>query len=164
MPPILCIETILLKASNLETYSEELESFKLSMYKNDVEIDQLSRKLPLLGDVIKQALPSVKQVTTIRAICDAMNTESVYKSMLSEIHKLLRLYLTIPISSSTSERSFSALKRVLTYIRSTMSEQRLNNCMMLHIHKEITDSCDMHEIAKEFVSANSERQRFFGSF
>lgn len=45
-----------------------------------------------------------------------------------------------------------------------MSEQRLNNCMMLHIHKEITDSCDMHDIAKEFVSANSERQRFFGSF
>ena len=110
LPPILCIETILLKASNLETYSEELESFKLSMYKDDVEIDQLSRQLPLLGDVIKQALPSVKQVTTIQTICDAMNTESVYKSMLSEIHKLLRLYLTIPISSSTSERSFSALK------------------------------------------------------
>ena len=65
LPPILCIETILLKASNLETYSEELESFKLSMYKDDVEIDQLSRQLPLLGDVIKQALPSVKQVTTI---------------------------------------------------------------------------------------------------
>ena len=53
---------------------------------------------------------------------------------------------------------------MLTYIHSTMSEQRLNNCMMLHIHKEITDSCDMHEIAKEFVSANSERQRFFGPF
>ena len=104
------LKLFLLKASNLETYSEELESFKLSMYKDDVEIDQLSRQLPLLGDVIKQALPSVKQVTTIQTICDAMNTESVYKSMLSEIHKLLRLYLTIPISSSTSERSFSALK------------------------------------------------------
>ena len=77
MPPILCIETILLKASNLETYSDELESFKLSMYKGDVQIDQLSRQLPLLGDVIKQALPSVKQVTTIQKICDAMNTESV---------------------------------------------------------------------------------------
>lgn len=104
------LKLFLLKASNLETYSEELESFKLSMYKDDVEIDQLSRQLPLLGDVIKQALPSVKQVTTIQTICDAMNTECVYKSMLSEIHKLLRLYLTIPISSSTSERSFSALK------------------------------------------------------
>ena len=104
------LKLFLLKASNLETYSEELESFKLSMYKDDVESDQLSRQLPLLGDVIKQALPSVKQVTTIQTICDAMNTESVYKSMLSEIHKLLRLYLTIPISSSTSERSFSALK------------------------------------------------------
>ena len=49
-------------------------------------------------------------------------------------------------------------------VQDSEAEQRLNNCMMLHIHKEITDSCDMHEIAKEFVSENSERQRFFGSF
>jgi len=40
-----------------------------------------------------------------------MNVQGhIYKTMLSEVHKLLQLYLTVPISSATSERTFSALK------------------------------------------------------
>ena len=64
-----------------------------------------------------------------------------YRSMLSEVHKLLLLYLifTVPITPSTSERAFSSLWRLLTYLRATMTEQRLNNCMLVHIHKDLTD-------------------------
>ena len=59
--------------------------------------------------------------------------------MLCEVtYNLLRLYLTIT-TSTTAERSFSALQNVLTYIHSSTTEQRLNNCMLLHIHKQLTD-------------------------
>ena len=44
-----------------------------------------------------------------------MNSELIYITMLSEVHKMLRLYLALPISLGTSERAFSALKHVLTY-------------------------------------------------
>jgi len=106
----------------------------------------------------------VSKVTSIRTICEAMNTQAVYKSMLSEVHNILRLYMTVPITSATSERSFSALKVVNTYLRSSMSEKRLNNCFILHVHKEITDSCDMVAIAQEFIAVNTERRKFFGVF
>ena len=82
--------------------------------------------------------------------------------MLSEVHKSLRL--TIPITSATSERSFSALRRVLTYLRSTMTEQRLNHCLLLHMHKHITDSLDIKSIAKEFIATSEERRAHFGTF
>ena len=62
-----------------------------------------------------------------------MNSQVVYKSMLSEVHNILRLYLTMPITSATSEGSFSALKVVNTYLHSSMSEQGLNNCLLLRI-------------------------------
>ena len=42
-----------------------------------------------------------------------------------------------------------------------MSEKRLNNCVLLHVHKELLDPV---EIAKEFVLANDERIKYFGSF
>ena len=87
-----------------------------------------------------------------------------YRSMLSEVHKLLRLYLTVPITSSTSERAFSSLRRLLTYLRATMTEQRLNNCMLLHVHKDLTNELDLFEVAKDFILANEERNRFFGHF
>ena len=82
--------------------------------------------------------------------------------MLPAVHKLLRLYLTIPIISATAERTFSALKRLFTYLRSTMTEKRLNNCLMLHVHKEFTDSLDLISVAKIFVSAYDEK--YFGSY
>ncbi len=45
-----------------------------------------------------------------------------------------------------------------------MSEQRLNNCFILHVYKEITDSCDMVAIAEDFIVGNSEHRHFFVYF
>ena len=133
------------------------------MYKNDVNLEKLERQLSFLPDVIQVALPSVKTVTSVRTVCEAMKANK-NRELLEEVHKLLRLYITIPITTSTAERSFSTLRRVLTYMRSTMTEKRLNNCLMLHIHKDLTDELDINNIASTFVSANNERLKYFGSF
>ena len=93
-----------------------------------------------------------------------MNETPSYKKILSEIHKLLRLYLVVPVTSATSERTFSVLKRLLVYLRSTMTEMLLNNCLLLHVHKDVTDAINLEDIAKEFVTHKVERNSHFGSF
>ena len=70
----------------------------------------------------------------------------------------------MPITSATSEMSFSALKVVNTYLRSSVSEQRLDNCLLLHIYKDLTDTCDMEKVAKDFIAVNTERRNYFGVF
>ena len=111
-----------------------------------------------------ELLPVVKKVTSVRSICDAL-AKHANRNLLSEVHKLLRLYLTIPITSCTSERrSFSALRRLFTYLKSTMTKKRLNNCILLHVHKELTDSINVTDVAVKFTNANDERTRYFGSF
>ena len=52
-------------------------------------------------------------------------------TFLTEVHKLLKLYLTI----ASSERNFLALKHIKTYLRNSMTQQCLNHCMVFHIHK-----------------------------
>ena len=74
------------------------------------------------------------------------------------------LFLTIPITSATSERSISTLRCACTYLRSTMTEKRLNNCFLLHVHKELTDMCNLQELAKEFVERNDEQRKYFGVY
>ena len=81
--------------------------------------------------------------------------------MVCKVHNLLRLYLTIPITSATAERSFSALRNVLTYLRSSMTEQRLNNCMQFDIHKQLTD---FMQIAKEVIAINAERKLYIHKY
>ena len=43
----------------------------------------------------------------------------------------VQIVLTVPIASATAERSFSTMKRVKTYLRSTMTDQRLNSLCLL---------------------------------
>ena len=114
----------------------------------------------MLVDVIRVELPDVKRVSTI---CTAMEAHR-NRDLLSEVHKLLRLFLTIPVTSSTSERSFSAMRRIFTYLRSSMTESRFNNCFILHVHKELTERINLEDVAKEFISRNDERVRYFGVF
>jgi uncharacterized membrane protein len=41
--------------------------------------------------------------------------------MLGEIDKVLKIYFTIPVTSATAERSFSA-RRIKTFLRNTMNQ------------------------------------------
>ena len=80
--------------------------------------------------------------------------------MLSEVHKLLSMYLTIPMITATCERTFSAIRHVLMYKRSTLVQKQLNNCLLLYVHKNSTDGLDMTLVAKDFI-CNDERHKFF---
>lgn len=84
--------------------------------------------------------------------------------MFSEVNKLLHLYLTVPMTSCTAERSFSALRRIKDYLRSTMTQARLNHLIVMHVHKERTDNLNIVDIAETFVSLNNRRSTFFGHF
>ena len=111
-----------------------------SCYRDDIDWSDLKRHLPLLHDVIKKGTPNVRKVTSIHTIREALNSNAVFKDMLPTVYQLLELYLTLPITSATSERTFSVLQRLFTYLQSSMTEKQLNNCLLLHVHKELTGS------------------------
>jgi DNA repair protein RadC len=65
---------------------------------------------------------------------ELLNIEQVGKTIFCEYCKLLSLYLTIPTTTATAERSFSALNRIKTYLRCTMTQQRLNHVILFLIY------------------------------
>ena len=91
-----------------------------------------------------------------------MLESDVYQKMLTEVDKLLVLYFTFPVTTSTAERSFSSLRRLKSYLRNTMNASWLNNLFLLHVHKSRTDALDLVTITKKFVAANSRRENYFG--
>ena len=56
------------------------------------------------------------------------------KDSFPNIHCLLVIACTLPISSAEAERSFSLLRRVKTYMRSTMSEECLSDLSVIAMH------------------------------
>ena len=86
------------------------------------------------------------------------------RTAISEVVKLIKLLLLAPATNAESERIFSGLKRVKTYLRSTMGSGRLNHLMFLHIHKEKCDEIDLIDTANRFVARNAARANVFGRF
>ena len=71
---------------------------------------------------------------------------------------LLRIFATLPVTTATGERSFSSLKYIKSYLRSTMGEQRLNGLAHLFINRDIpldyklvTDEFGRHNRRLKFV-------------
>ena len=77
----------------------------------------------------------------VQTLCDVFNKQTSFKTMLSEVHKLVLLYLTVPVTTAIAERSFSGLKHIKTYLRNS-TQQRLNHCILLYIHRNKTDNLD----------------------
>jgi len=64
--------------------------------------------------------------------------------------------LTLPISSATCERSFSALRKIKTWLRVSMSQERLTDLSILYIEKDVTNKIDIKEGIRIF--AQTERR------
>jgi len=50
--------------------------------------------------------------------------------------------LTIPVTVTSEERSFSKLKLIKTYVRATMGDERLSSLAILSIENDIAENLD----------------------
>ena len=68
--------------------------------------------------------------------------------------ELLQISLTISVSTAKCERSFSTLKGIKSYLRSTISEKRLNNMAILSIEHDLCEKLDLEAVVTEFAKSN----------
>lgn len=78
-----------------------------------------------------------KKPTEIMDILDACD-----KEFYPNIHFLLKILATIPVSTTTVERSFSTLKRLKTLLRNKTGNERLTGLALLSVHWEVSISTD----------------------
>ena len=71
------------------------------------------------------------------------------------IHRLLTIGCTLPVTSCEAERSFSALRRTMTHLRSSMGEERLAALTLLNVHSDIEISPE--NVVQEFVKQQPRR-------
>jgi hypothetical protein len=67
------------------------------------------------------------------------------KSAFPTLTKLFQIALTIVVSTAQCERSFSALTRIKTHLRTTMTNERLANTSLLSLERELTTSATFLE-------------------
>ena len=73
----------------------------------------------------------------------------------------LRLLLTIPVTVASGERSFSKLKIIKNYLRTSMSQDRLCGLALLSIEHEMSSKLDDKDLIAEFAAKKARKVAFF---
>ncbi|CAL2239558.1 unnamed protein product [Prunus armeniaca] len=94
-------------------------------------------------------LPCFKDLTTLPQLCQQL-VETTLAENYHLLYRLIQLVLTLPVSTTTTERAFSCMRIIKNRLRSTIADEFLADCMILHIEREFANSIDNEEIIEEF--------------
>ena len=85
---------------------------------DDIDRERLKHECPMIADfcrtVIHDKQVGIIKITRISTIIDVMNEQPFGKTMFHQYNRLLHLYLTVPVTTATAERSFSVTNRMKT--------------------------------------------------
>lgn len=80
-----------------------------------------------------------------------------HKSLIPDVVKFFEIFLTLPVSTASCERCFSAMSRVKNFLRNRMTDERLSNLCVLAIEKNETKNINKDELLEKFINLNHRR-------
>ena len=131
------IEKLVLLASTY--WPEDFDSF---------DLHGLPRELSLFVEAARRH-PALTSASGLTAFCKAM-VDTNHHVPYPLTYRLIRLILTLPVSTATGERFFSAMKIIKTRLRTTMGDDYLTNALLLYIEKSTADCVTNEEIMERF--------------
>ncbi|XP_050374628.1 uncharacterized protein LOC126792205 [Argentina anserina] len=117
---------------------------------SDIDGEDLFRELKLLREI----LPRVRMTA-----CDILNFLQE-RNTFPVIRLAYRILLTIPVTVASAERSFSKLKLLKSYLRSTMSQERLNGLALISIENNYLGKINCDKLIDDFAAKKARRWIF----
>ena len=139
-----------LQEANLDDISELVQLFP-----PDTTIDPFALESEFSNFLSHAQLTNQK----LDSMSEAAKFSEKWKSAFPLTNKAYRLLLTAPVTVAKDERSFSRLKLIKTYLRTTMTDSRLESLILMSCKKDLTDSIDTDYIAKVWAELKSRRIR-----
>lgn len=144
------------KLSEMEEFAKnvcDIEKIRRYLCHNgdcDFDLDRLClhRRMFFDIDLVKE-----KPFQNLSEIQIFLQNQKDIREFCSEYTKFIRLLLNYPQTVCVAERSFSALKRLKTFLRANLGQKKLNDLAILHIHRDITDTIDMDSVIDNFIFA-----------
>lgn len=86
--------------------------------------------------------------------------DDVLQSSYPNIFVLLKILATLPVTTSSAERSFSALKRIFSDYRASMEPSRLSNLAVCSVYTVLLEELDLEDIIDKFANNSNRRLDF----
>ncbi|XP_070672535.1 uncharacterized protein [Malus domestica] len=136
--------------NKLKDSCDRLQNFLKKDELFDVDGDALLVELKLLRERLPKEIKTSIDILNYLKRMRCFPTASV----------AYRILLTIPITVASAERSFSKLKLLKSYLRSTMLQERLNGLALISIESDFLDKIDYEVLIDDFAAKNARRAIF----
>lgn len=127
-------------------------------YSNDFNGPELCLEIVYFKNQCKSYFPNLKVATPLDLL-NMIHAESI-KDVYPNVEIALRIYLTLPVTVASCERSFSKLKLIKNYLRSSLKQERLTNLSILSIEQVMANNIDYEDIINDFASVKARKHQF----
>ncbi|XP_056857419.1 uncharacterized protein LOC130506754 [Raphanus sativus] len=135
----------------LKSKCSNLEAFLKHGADSDIDGNDLFMEIKMFREVLPK---------TFKKNVEVLDYLKRMKDSYPGIWIAYRIMLTIPVSVASAERSFSKLKLIKSYLRSTMSQERLNGLAMLSIEKALIRNLNYESLMNDFAEKTARRVIF----
>ncbi|XP_050064885.1 52 kDa repressor of the inhibitor of the protein kinase-like [Aphis gossypii] len=142
---------ISLSVSEIIEYANKLQE----CYKDDIE-KAFSTECIHFKSYLESSNKQINCIFPLQ-MCKLLREDSL-TDVYPNIDIALRIYVYTPISNCTTERSFSCLKRIKNYLRSTMGTTKLNSLAILNIEADLLSTLNCDDLIDAFAEEKSRRK------
>ena len=136
---------------SLKTSCINLEAFLKHGAVSDIDRNDLFLEIKVFREVLPKDLKKTAEI---------LEFLKRLKDCYPNVWIAYRIMLTIPVSVASAERSFSKLKLIKSYLRSTMSQEKLNGLAMISIEKAMVKNLNYTSLMDDFAEKNARRVVF----
>ncbi len=134
-----------LDASNQSYLDYSTLSPLADRFGNCLKID--SGLLKTDSGLLKTECERARIITTVGKYIDS--------KLYPNLSKVIKVSKTIPVGTATVERSFSAMNRILSWARNSLSDPLASDLMLLSINKDILRSINLDKVLDRWVNQKS---------
>ena len=138
--------------SFLEWFKIEILAKKYQSHFSEIDLANLQNQ----SATAKNSFSSQRSSAVI-CIHDVVKELTTLKLGFDLLLKLISITITLPVSTASNERFFLCLKRVKTYVRSSIGEGRLANLMLISAEKIFIRGVDKNVLVDKFGKKKQRR-------
>jgi hypothetical protein len=152
--------------------SSEFSFLKYMLHLSNVDLELAATKLQqtyssdigpdFVSEVRSFRREFSKELETTKTVLDILKLimSSHITSSIPELATACVLFATLPVTVASAERSFSKLKIIKTYLRSTISQDRLDGLALLAIENECAKQLNIDDLIDTFANSKARIVKF----
>ena len=99
---------------------------------------------------LRELIDKIKECDDVNGIIKLLRQSGHLYPKLSSVYNYV---FTLPITTATSERSFSKMKLIKNYLSTTLSNEKLEYLLLCAVERDLLDKVNLSKVADEWVSS-----------